>query len=80
MTKSSLRIGDLVRLKSGGPAMVVFEVPYPDIARCVWFPITDQMEGHEPYDKCDPLWGPPMEFNFMISTLEMAAMPCKTDD
>jgi uncharacterized protein YodC (DUF2158 family) len=40
MSENSLQIGDIVRMKSGGPAMTVTTVNYdrePPEACCMWF-------------------------------------------
>ena len=31
-----IRIGDVVRLKSGGPEMVVIDLESTDLVRCIW--------------------------------------------
>lgn len=32
-----MKPGDIVQLKSGGPAMTIVAIPYADIIRCAWF-------------------------------------------
>lgn len=35
---ATFKIGDVVRLKSGGPPMTVTRLDADDIVRCAWFP------------------------------------------
>jgi uncharacterized protein YodC (DUF2158 family) len=37
MTGSGFKEGDVVRLKSGGPAMVIESIIAEHVATCVWF-------------------------------------------
>ncbi len=34
---ASLKVGDIVSLKSGGPKMTVCEIVSPAATRCIWF-------------------------------------------
>jgi uncharacterized protein YodC (DUF2158 family) len=43
-TYTSFEPGDLVRLKSGSPAMVVFQVWHHSSAQCSWFNRTKIMD------------------------------------
>lgn len=77
MTKNPFKAGDIVRLKTGGPAMCVYDV-YAELVNCVWFTVVDRLEKDEPsYDSDkdeEPIWGPPQEFKFMASTLELVEL------
>jgi uncharacterized protein YodC (DUF2158 family) len=41
---TNFSVGDVVRLKSGGPVMTIRLIE-KDIAQCVWFEQTKKMEG-----------------------------------
>ena len=37
MSENSFKVGDVVRLKSGGPLMTVQQATYADNIMCTWF-------------------------------------------
>jgi uncharacterized protein YodC (DUF2158 family) len=37
MEDTPLKVGDVVKLKSGGPKMTVIDAQYPDEVECKWF-------------------------------------------
>lgn len=56
---SNIKVGDVVRLRSGGPEMTVqakAESAKVEAVACVWFPQTNSCE--------------PMRHNFSVDTLE----------
>jgi uncharacterized protein YodC (DUF2158 family) len=42
MSDTSIQVGDVVRLKSGGPLMTVYKCGNNDIVICTWFPSVDK--------------------------------------
>jgi uncharacterized protein YodC (DUF2158 family) len=47
---NSLKVGDIVQLKSGGPKMTVTDIYQDGRVGCVWFVGADQKEGTFPPD------------------------------
>jgi uncharacterized protein YodC (DUF2158 family) len=48
MSQDSLRVGDVVALKGGSPAMTVMALPADDRVKCGWFIVCVFMEGDFP--------------------------------
>lgn len=53
---SEIKIGDVVRLKSGGPAMTVTHTgnAQETRCRCSWFAGNEAMSGHFPAEALEP--------------------------
>lgn len=46
-TGSRFRIGQIVKLRSGGPKMVVMMLPTPDRAVCIWMTQRHEIQFYE---------------------------------